>query len=348
MPANDNALNQGDELTAAAHAAASWVRARRAQWTSAPAAMAAAPAVAPPAFDRPVFDLPVFDPVAPTAHLPAATAAAPPAAARPTLWRTWTLGAAMRRWLLRGAIAAAVVTAGAVAGPRVWQALPAVPSLPVRSARVEVKPAAVIAKKPVGALRIGSTPPGARVLVDGKPRGLTPLDLADVSPGRHEVALQSAAGVVTRTVTVAANTTVTIDEAIFSGFVTVYAPFDVTISDGGRVLRADDHQQIMLAPGTHELRITNRTLGFEAVRTLTVKPGEATNLQLSPDPSALTVTASEAAEVWLDGTRLGDTPLNAAPVALGVHELLVKKATGGERRFTVTVGVKPFTVAVDF
>jgi len=89
-------------------------------------------------------------------------------------------------------------------------------------------------------------------------------------------------------------------------------------------------------------------LGYEAVRKVEVKPGQATPLQLAPEPSALTVTAAEAAEVWLDGTRIGDAPVNAAPVALGVHEILVKRAAGGERRFTVTISAKPFTLNVTF
>jgi hypothetical protein len=114
------------------------------------------------------------------------------------------------------------------------------------------------------------------------------------------------------------------------------------------VLRADDSHQVMLPAGAHELRLTNRALGYETVRKVDVKPGEATPLQLAPEPSALTVTTAEPAEVWLDGTRLGETPLNAAPVALGVHEILVKRAAGGERRFTVTIGAKPFALNVTF
>jgi hypothetical protein len=32
----------------------------------------------------------------------------------------------------------------------------------------------------------------------------------------------------------------------------------------------------------------------------------------------------------LDGTKVGDTPLNAAPVPLGTHDVLVKRASGGD------------------
>jgi hypothetical protein len=149
-------------------------------------------------------------------------------------------------------------------------------------------------------------------------------------------------------VTIAANQTATIDEGIFSGFVTIYTPFDVTITEGGRVLTADDRHQIMLPAGTHELRMTNRALAYEATRKVDIKPGEATNLQLTPEPSTITVTATTAAEVWLDGTRLGDTPLSGAPVPLGEHEIVVRRSSGGERRFTVTVGAKPFTLNVEF
>jgi hypothetical protein len=104
----------------------------------------------------------------------------------------------------------------------------------------------------------------------------------------------------------------------------------------------------MLPAGPHELQLVNRALEYEAVRKVDVKPGDATNLQLTPAPSPLTVTASDAAEVWLDGTRVGETPMNAMPVPLGVHEIVVKRAAGGERRFTVTIGAKPFTLKVDF
>jgi hypothetical protein len=210
------------------------------------------------------------------------------------------------------------------------------------------KGAAAQTVKGAGSLRVISTPTGAAVLVDGKTRGVTPLTIADLAAGRHEVVLQSDAGSARRTVTIAANQTETVEEEIFSGFVTVYAPFDLTITENGRVLRADERHQVMLPSGLHELRFTNRALAYEAVRSVEVKPGEATNLQLTPEPSLLTVTATDAAEVWLDGARLGDTPLNGAPVPLGSHEIVVKRVAGGERRFSVTIGAKPYTLNVEF
>ena len=327
MPANDKALDPQDGVIAAAHAAASWARARRAAWTSAPLAVETVP----------VPGIPV--PSVPAQGLPSPEIAAPPTNATP---HRRAVASPLLRRLARGTIAGALAAAEVIGGRALWRALPALPA-----ATSAPEPTVPAAGKATGSLHVISTPAGARVLVDGRTRGVTPVELTDLSPGRHEVALQSDAGSVKRTVTVAANATVTLEEAIFSGFVTVYAPFDVTVSEGGRVLRADDRQQIMLRPGAHDLRISNRALDYEAVRRVEIKPGEATTLQLAPAPSPLTVTAAEAAEVWLDGTRLGETPLTAA-VPLGIHEVLVKRAAGGERRYTVTIGARPVTLAVDF
>jgi hypothetical protein len=363
VPANENAVDPQDGLISAAHAAASWARARRASWTSAPLTGDAAPPPAPearfvlePAAPETAF---VLDSVAAGLPLTAETAPVPivPASSVPPILgnqpgataaapRTPVLSAPVRRWFARGAIAAALVGAVVVGGQYLWSAWLA---RPARTPSVEPKPAgSTAARPPAGSLRVSSTPAGAQVVVDGKVRGVTPLDLTGLSPGRHDVTLQGDAGTIRRTVTVDADATATIDEAIFSGFVTVHSPFEVTVTEKGRVLRADDRQQIMLPAGAHELRLGNRALGYDVVRQVDVKPGDVTNLQLTPDPSTLTVTAAEAAEVWLDGTRLGETPLNAAAVPLGVHEIVVKRAAGGERRFTVTIGARPFTLNVDF
>jgi PEGA domain-containing protein len=221
------------------------------------------------------------------------------------------------------------------------------PASPEVTPQRRPEPAAVT-RKPVGTLSVTSTPPGARVVVDGKPRGVTPLELSDVSPGRHEVALKSDAGEVRRTIAVAAGKTVTIDEAIFSGWVAVYSPFEITVAEGGRVLRPDDRNQIMLTPGTHTLRFVNKTLGYDESRQVDVNPGEGTPIRLTPEPSKLTVTATEPAEVWIDGTRVGEAPLNGVGVALGTHEIVVRRTAGGERRFTVSIGVAPYQLHVDF
>jgi hypothetical protein len=216
-------------------------------------------------------------------------------------------------------------------------------------AAAAARPAAPAAKRrPTGGLEVKSTPPGAQVFVDGKARGVTPLTLADLPAGRHAIELKSDAGSVQRTVTIAAGENAQVDESIYSGWLAVHSPFDVVVSEGNRALTLDDRSQVMLPPGHHQVRVVNRALAYDVVHQVDLKPGEGTNLTITPPPSSLTLTSSEPVTVWLDGERLGDTPLTAVPVAIGTHDLLVRRAAGGERKLTITVTANPFALHIDF
>jgi len=371
-------------LIAAAEAAASWARARRAKWTDRPLPKAVEtapadepfefefegqPAPAPAAPPRPVpppvkpnlprppltfepqveFEPEVrFEPQV-AFEAPPVAPPRPPAPPPARVRKMPAVGEPIKRWVPRIAAAAAVIGGAAAIAPYVKSALSNVTSRPAAVPQKKPEPAPAAPRRSMGTLSVTTTPPGAQVTIDGKPRGVTPLELTDVSPGKHEVALKSDAGSVRRTVTLAAGKTVTIDEAIFSGWVAVYSPFEVTISEGGRVLRPDDRNQVMMEPGTHDLRFVNNALGFDISRQIEVKPGEGATVRLTPEPSKLNVTATEAAEVFVDGTRIGEVPLTNAPVALGTHEIVVRRtADGAERRSTITVGVAPFALHVDF
>jgi hypothetical protein len=150
-------------------------------------------------------------------------------------------------------------------------------------------------------------------------------------------------------VTVAANKTAEIDESIFSGWLAVYSPFEVVVSEGGRALRLDDKSQALLSPGRHTLRVVNRALAYEEVREVDLRPGETTSVRITPPKSSVTVTSAQPAEVWIDGAIVGDAPVTARPTELGTHEIVVRRTgEGGQRFYTVTVTVNPFTLNVDF
>jgi hypothetical protein len=252
------------------------------------------------------------------------------------------------KWLVGAGAAAALIAAAYIFWPSPSTTQPAANGTAVGAPAGGKRAPAAAARKGIGALRVTTTPPGAQVFVDKKVRGVTPITLSDLSSGNHEVELKSDAGTVRRTVTIAANQTATLEESIFAGWLTLLSPFELVIAEGGRMLRSDDRNQYMLSPGTHELRLSNRTLGYQATRQVEVKPGEGVTLRVTPDPSTLIVTANEAAQVWVDGTRVGETPLAGVPVQLGTHDILVKSTTGSERRYTVTIGVNPHTLTVEF
>jgi hypothetical protein len=254
----------------------------------------------------------------------------------------------LARWTPR-LIALLTVAGLGVAGVR--YAPPLLNNLAERLKPAPAAPASTTpaARRTTGSLKIESTPAGARIFVDGTDRGNTPIELDDVAPGKHVVMLESNVGTVQRTVTVSAGLTAEVNESIFAGFLTVYSPFDVSITEGSRAFRPDDRGEIMLPAGKHDLKLTNRPLGYEEVRTVDLTPGQRLTISITPPQSTISVAATEAAEVWMDNFKLGDTPLTDSPATLGTHDLVVRRAAGGgERRFTITVTVKPFSLFVDF
>jgi hypothetical protein len=201
----------------------------------------------------------------------------------------------------------------------------------------------------VGTLVIASNPKGAKVLVDGKERGVTPLTLSDLSVGAHAVTLDSTEGSVRRTVQIQAGGSVTLDEAIFSGWIAVFAPFDLQVYEGKHFLGTTENERIMLKAGLHELELVNTRLGFRETRSVDVKPGATVPVNVQSAQGTLRITAPDGADVFIDNKRVGVTPLAEQHVPLGTHEIVVKHPQLGERRITATVtSSAPAEVNVDF
>ena len=199
-----------------------------------------------------------------------------------------------------------------------------------------------------GRLAITTQPPGARVTIDGKAAGDTPLTLDTMSPGRHEVVVTSASGAsAKRTVRVEAGKTIAIDLPLFSGFAAISAPFVIDVSENGKSLGTSS-EQILLSPGRHELRVSNTDLGYVATETVEVQPGEVTRVSLDPHGRA-NINAAPWAEVWIDGEKAGDTPLANVAIRLGTREIVFKNPQYGERKVTATITAgAPATISVDF
>jgi PEGA domain len=367
------------QVIGAAHAAASWVRARRATWSPSPlgpppdlpAEMAVAPA-RPHLSDIISFDLAAASAQAPVpdwisafpdeknftagGDVPKPVKAAPrPSAAARAMVRLRSIRTPSGRSVALAGAAALVLTAG-VAGKPYWSkglakakaAVRAIDSIVARSPGAAAARRVEVPLKPTGRLELTSEPAGARVLLDGKLRGVTPLAIDDLAPGTHAFELQSGEGSIRRSVLIKAGETAEVAESIFGGWVKVFAPFEVTISEGTRVFRLEEGNQIMVPAGRHQLKVTNRALGYESIHRVEVKPGETASISVPPPASSMMVTASAPAEVWVDGALAGPTPVFDLPVTLGTHEVVLRRAGEEDRRFVVTVTMKPFTLAVDF
>jgi len=225
------------------------------------------------------------------------------------------------------------------------------------TAGAEVSQYLEFAESPVtGQLAVQSDPPGAKVLVDGVERGVAPVTISDLAPGDHKVELQSDGVSAKHTVTVQAGGTASLVAPIgaaaaagpVSGWISVKAPFTMEIREQGRLLGTSDAERLMVAAGRHELDLVNDTLGYRASRVIVVAPGKVAQIGLELPMGVVNLNATPWAEVWIDGRRVGETPIGNLNVSIGPHEVVFKNPQFAEKHHAISVTVgAPVRLSVD-
>jgi hypothetical protein len=206
-----------------------------------------------------------------------------------------------------------------------------------------------------GQLQVRTEPSGARVTVDGLARGQTPLTITGLAPGQHAVVLANDLASVTHEVVVEAGATaslvvpMTAPQGVpVSGWIAVAAPVDVQLYERDRLLGSSRSDRIMVAVGRHELDIVNEALGFRTTRVVTVAPGQVSALKLEWPNGSMALNAQPWAEVWIDGERVGETPIGNVAVPIGPHEVLFRHPELGEHTVRTTVTLNsPTRLTVD-
>ena len=128
----------------------------------------------------------------------------------------------------------------------------------------------------------------------------------------------------------------------------MFSPVTLDIAENGKSIGTTEQGRLMLSPGSHVLTFTNREMGYKTTQSVDIVPGEERSVSLVPT-GELSANATPWAEVWLDGKKVGDTPLAALKVPLGTHEVVFKNPQFPERRVTVTVTASaPVAASVDF
>jgi hypothetical protein len=195
----------------------------------------------------------------------------------------------------------------------------------------------IIATGPTGELHIESTPDGARVLLDGKESGFTPLTLNNIPAGRHLLVLEGENGTVRRTVRVQAGERTVARYEITGGLIAITSKFPVDVFEGARKIGVSTEGHISLSPGRHKLTLVNKRLNYRADVELAVKAGEIASHTVEMPMGSLLVNTVQGAEIFVDGERMGSAPLGAVPVAVGSRDVLVRHVNFGERRQSVNV-----------
>jgi serine/threonine protein kinase len=233
----------------------------------------------------------------------------------------------------------------------------------VRSVPINITPGGQVsqfielprAPSALGELQIRTEPAGAQVSVDGRPLGKSPLTAEGLTPGQHTVVLENDLGAVTQKVTIEAGTTASLmvpltapKGAPVSGWIAVTAPVDVQLYENQRLLGSSQTDRIMVPVGRHDLEVVNETLGYKTTRVVNVNPGQTATLKLDMPKASVALNALPWAEAWVDGERIGETPIGSVSLAIGPHEVVFRHPELGERRVvtTVTLGT-PAKVTID-
>jgi hypothetical protein len=221
----------------------------------------------------------------------------------------------------------------------------------------------------LGRVTIQSTP-GATVLLDGQLRGTTPIDLSDVSAGDHELVLDYNGHRVRQTVSVAAGATTTVALPIdvppmamagmmpapaaaapaptpTTGTLTVQAPFDMEVFEGGTLLGMSGGR-LTLGAGPHVLEIVSQTLAFRTEARVEIVAGKHSRVPVALPKGTVHLNAAPWAEVWIDGQKVGETPIGNLPLTIGPHEIVFKHPDLGEQSHAATVtAAAPLKLSVD-
>jgi len=202
-----------------------------------------------------------------------------------------------------------------------------------------------VAVSGTGTLSIATDPPGSDVTIDGEPRGIAPLTVRDLPVGQHRVQVRTNGTNHTRTVQIEAGATASLffggtQPAAAPGSIAIASPVPVQVFEEKRLIGTSDMDRIILPAGEHVVELAADSVGYRATRTVRVVPGQTAALSVDFPRAPLNINAIPWAEVFIDGTRAGETPLGNLPQTLGPHEIVFRHPQLGERRVNAMVTLK--------
>jgi hypothetical protein len=215
---------------------------------------------------------------------------------------------------------------------------------------------------PVGtaaaSLRVDSKPAGARVLVDGRVRGRSPMTVTGLNPGPHAVRVERGPQFLRRDLMLesGAESAVSLELEPLAGnpteghgWLAVSMPVDLQAYEKGRMVGTSRAGPWQLEAGAHEIEFINPLLGVRLHRAVDIVAGKTSTIDLAVPSGLASISSSAPAEIQIDGETIGMTPIVNRPLAAGQHDVVARRTELGERRLSVTIAAgMSVSVKIDF
>src|SRR5262249_13803722 len=117
-----------------------------------------------------------------------------------------------------------------------------------------------------------------------------------------------------------------------SGWVSVAAPVEVEIYENRRLIGTSQSDRLMMAAGRHERELVSEPLVYRVTRTVQVPAGKVASIRVDFPNGTIAINAIPWAEVWIDGDKVGETPIGNHPIRIGPHEVVFRHPDLGEQR----------------
>lgn len=183
---------------------------------------------------------------------------------------------------------------------------------------------------PSAAAETTSTPPAAPAPVAAAPQPFkSPVSAAPVVPNARADASASQSS------TAPAPDAAARAAERFGG-ITLTSAIELQVYEGGRLI-GSTAGPIALIEGVHTLDLVNDGLGYRSRETVAVKPGQLAARTIPVPNGRISINAAPWADVSIDGTAAGQTPLANLSIAIGQHEIVFRHPQFPEQRQTIVV-----------
>jgi len=201
-----------------------------------------------------------------------------------------------------------------------------------------------------GTLSIITSPGPAGVVVDGEPRGVTPVTL-ELSPGKHLVELTTSAGVRRVPVTIEAGSQASqyleLPQTTESGVGQLQVrtdPADASVTVDGRFIGRSPVNVPDLSPGAHTVVLQGPS--GAVTQQVLIEPGRTASLVVPMTATAIprasagwiSIAAPADVQIFEEGRLLGTNRIDRIMVPVGRHEIeIVNEPLGYRERRTLQV-----------